>query len=211
MFVAQDVGIVGGRDVIDGTGPGDALFMGTFGRWGRLVGNHHLGVGSLRDVDVVKGVNMAVRAEALIVPMGFRGDGAQPHREVAMCLEAAKRGWRVVYDPAIKVQYYPADRARVDERGRADAGVIFNESFNCHIALAGTQPALDGSARVRGSRRHDAQPRSRQVCPRDRPTWIRHLAAVHSCSAGSTCGAQRGHQGRAEHLEHGIRVTSARA
>ena len=110
-FLSPAVGVVGGRDIINGTGDANCCTVGRISRWGRMVGNHHRGIGPPRDVDVLKGVNMAARAEkALSLPLGFPGSGAQPHSEVAICLEAARRGWRVVYDPAITVRHFPADR-----------------------------------------------------------------------------------------------------
>jgi hypothetical protein len=46
-----------------------------------LIGNHHLGVGEPREVDVLKGVNMSYRRTA-IADIHFdermRGTGAQP-------------------------------------------------------------------------------------------------------------------------------------
>jgi hypothetical protein len=47
--------------------------VGRVGRWGKLVGNHHLGTGSARSVMVLKAVNMAFRREALAVPEQLRG------------------------------------------------------------------------------------------------------------------------------------------
>jgi hypothetical protein len=55
---------------------------------------------------VVQAANMALRREALALPDGLRGSGAQAHFEVAMCLWARKRDWRIVYDPAIVVDHY---------------------------------------------------------------------------------------------------------
>lgn len=149
-FEPSDVGLVGGRDVMEGVGPPDRPEVGTISRWGRMVGDHHRGTGPPRTVDVLKGVNMAVRAQALSVPLGLRGDGAQPHWEVAICLEAARRGWRVSYDPAIVVDHFPGDRGRGDERELSNPTSVFNEAFNYHAALAGIRPTLARRALVYG-------------------------------------------------------------
>ena len=57
----DDVGGVGGRDVIEGGGPGTEIVVGKVTWYGRVIGNHHLGVGPPRDVDILKGVNMSFR------------------------------------------------------------------------------------------------------------------------------------------------------
>jgi hypothetical protein len=149
-FDAPDVGLVGGRDIIDGTGPPDRSTVGMIGNWGRMVGNHHRGAGPPRNVDVLKGVNMAARAAALSLPLGFRGRGAQPHSEVAICMEAARRGWRVVYDPAITVDHFPGDRIDGDDRDLRGPESVFDEAFNYQASLAGIRPWLGTRALTYG-------------------------------------------------------------
>jgi hypothetical protein len=87
--------------------------------FGRMLGNHHVGVGGARDVDVLKGVNMSFRREA-VVGHGFderlRGVGVQMHSELSICLPLRRRGLRVVYDPGISVLHYPAPRPLGKER-----------------------------------------------------------------------------------------------
>ena len=113
-FADPSVGAVGGRDIVDPEPrvrlQGD---VGRITRFGKLVANHHLGAGPARDVDVLKGANMAFR-RAAVAGHGFdtrlSGLGAQPHSELSICLPLRKRGLRLVYDPAIVVHHHPASR-----------------------------------------------------------------------------------------------------
>ena len=132
------IGAVGGRDFVHygaRTQTGSADPVGRVRWWGRRIGNHHLGT-RIQDVDFLKGVNMAVRVEALR-PFDdrLRGDGAQ----VAVDLEATwsirRRGWRVVYDPAIAVQHYPAPRHDDDTRQSPSMRAVLNAEHNDLYAL----------------------------------------------------------------------------
>ena len=132
---------VGGRDAIAGQDIADLGGRGTVGKvrwWGKVIGNHHLGCGAARDVDVLKGVNCAYRVEPLR-QVGFeqrlKGTGAQVHFELAIGLELLRRGWRLVYDPAILVDHYPAARHDADQRGVLHALSLSNEVHNETLAL----------------------------------------------------------------------------
>jgi glycosyltransferase involved in cell wall biosynthesis/GT2 family glycosyltransferase len=141
-FADPGLGVLGGRDALPGDeGPG-TLDVGRVGRWGRVVGNHHLGRGTVRDVDVVKGANLAVRRGAAAVPVGLRGTGAQPHTEVALCGWAAARGWRIAYDPDLVVDHYPARRPAGDRRERRRPADVADEAYNLVAALLSGRPEL---------------------------------------------------------------------
>ncbi len=125
------LGAVGGRDWVHLDGrveDGSQPVVGKMLWFGRVIGNHHLGVGPPREVDVLKGVNMSVRRQA-IASLGFDsrlwGQGAQVHWELAMCLALKRAGWRLVYDPAMAVDHYPSVRLDQDQRRQ------FN--FQAHI------------------------------------------------------------------------------
>jgi len=106
--------------------------------FGRVVGNHHLGAGPPRDVDVLKGVNCAFRAQ-LLRALGFdgrlAGSGAQMFWELALCLPLRRAGWRLVYDPAIAVEHHIAPRHDDDQRHRGvftappQADAVHNETL----------------------------------------------------------------------------------
>ena len=135
-----DVGAIGGRDRLHGpAAPDDDSVRRTVGRllpYGRLVGEHHRGDGPPRDVDVLKGVNIAVRRSALgeiRLDERLRGSGAQAHWELGLCLAIRRAGWRVVYDPAVAVDHYPAARLGGDPRDgltpEALADDVHNETY----------------------------------------------------------------------------------
>jgi cellulose synthase/poly-beta-1,6-N-acetylglucosamine synthase-like glycosyltransferase len=107
-------------------------------RWyGRVVGNHHLGVGRPRPVDVLKGANMAFRQSALAgtnVDERLRGIGAEVHTEMDLCFAVKRRGWRVIYDPDVAVDHFPAERLEDDARSGPVSGVthehvVHNETY----------------------------------------------------------------------------------
>jgi cellulose synthase/poly-beta-1,6-N-acetylglucosamine synthase-like glycosyltransferase len=140
------VAAVGGRDVIHEGGrilePGrrrglDALLgkprVGRIQWFGRMLGNHHIGVGEARDVDVLKGVNMSYRRRA-VVGHGFderlRGEGVQMHTELSICLPLRRRGLRVVYDPNISVLHYPAPRPLGHERDDFSHEAVASSTHN---------------------------------------------------------------------------------
>ncbi|MCL2419303.1 MAG: glycosyltransferase [Conexibacteraceae bacterium] len=146
---AQDerVAAVGGRDVILGPArpPDTARSSCTAGerrrpvevgmiQWfGRMTGNHHIGAGPARDVDVLKGVNMSFR-RAAVAGHGFderlRGPGAVVHAELSICLPLRKRGLRVIYDPSIVVMHHPAPRPAGDHRVSATEAAVLNSAYN---------------------------------------------------------------------------------
>lgn len=111
---------VGGRDW-QPYERGDAERVGVVQWFGRIIGNHHLGAGAARDVDVLKGANSAYRAAPLRA-VGFdarlRGQGAQLHWELGVCLPMRRAGWRLVYDPAVAVDHDVAPRHDADNLHR---------------------------------------------------------------------------------------------
>ncbi len=122
------IGGVGGRDwQYVGTQIkeiGERTKVGRLQWFGRVIGEHHLGVGPAREVDVLKGVNMAYRRTA-IKGMHFdermRGTGAQVHFELAFTLPIKRAGWKIIFDPLVAVDHYLAVRFDEDQR------YIFND------------------------------------------------------------------------------------
>ena len=137
----QQIAAVGGRDVIvTEVTPGRPEPLRSRPRdvgkieWtGRMTANHHVGAGPARDVDVLKGVNMAFRRSA-VADHGFdtrlRGPGAVVHSELSICLPLRQRGLRIVYDPSIVVRHYPAPRPAGDHRHSLSAEATFNAAHN---------------------------------------------------------------------------------
>ena len=135
----RSIGAVGGRDWVyfgDRLEAGDGSGVGTVTWWGRVIGRHHLGVGPVRDVAVLKGVNLSARGD-LIRQVGFdprlRGRTTEHHSELGFCLRLLRMGYRVVYDPAISVDHRP--QPRVTEAREFDPEQVRNAAFNETLAL----------------------------------------------------------------------------
>jgi glycosyltransferase involved in cell wall biosynthesis len=141
------IGAVGGRDWVYRykTGrliEGSERVVGTIDWLGRVTGNHHLGVGGARGVDVLKGVNLSVRGE-LLRGIGFdrrlRGVGTEHHWELGLCLTLRRRGFRIVYDPEIAVDHYP--QPRVDDSRQFTPLELRDSMHNETVAVLEHLPA----------------------------------------------------------------------
>jgi GT2 family glycosyltransferase len=128
------LGVLGGRDLLQDhpelrRQESLLLRVGVFTWYGRILGNHHRGGGACRTVDLVKGCNAAVRG-ILLREVGFiqdlRGKGAQVHWELALCLDAANRGFTVGYDPDLQVIHHIAPRHDEDQIHR---GIFSSEGL----------------------------------------------------------------------------------
>ena len=171
------VGGVGGRDqsqpaTTETQVPASAV--GAFNAWGRHTGNHHVGTGPAAPVDVLKGVNMSFRREALAVPLGLRGSGAEVHNEIAISLWARSHGWRLVYDPAAVVDHYHGPRFDSDQRSRPAKDAVTNEAYNLVFVLLSLRPELTLRRAAFGL----------LVGDRATPGVVRGLAAVARREAG---------------------------
>jgi len=126
-YADPSVGAVGGRDVLyQGDAPVQApprRQVGVLTWYGRFLTLHPRGTGPARDVDFLKGVNMSIsraRCPGVHFDAQLRGRGAQVHEDAGLCLEVRRRGLRVVYDPAILVDHFEADRGDNDARAPRD-------------------------------------------------------------------------------------------
>lgn len=142
------IGGVGGRDWIH---QGDKLLddsrqiVGKLQWFGRVIGNHHLGVGEPREVDVLKGVNMSFRQQAirqLRFDERMRGTGAQVHFEMAFTLALKRAGWKLIYDPQVAVDHYPAQRFDEDQRNNFNEIAFINLVHNETLVLLEHLPPL---------------------------------------------------------------------
>ena len=143
-FSDPSVGAVGGRDAVyqdDEPIEPATMQVGTVSTWGKVTGNHHLGLGQARDVMVLKGVNIAFRKESLAFPERLRGSGTQLHQDLATSLWAGQRGWRLVYDPKAVVDHYHGDRFGVDKReGTYSPQAARDAAYNLTAALVSLGP-----------------------------------------------------------------------
>jgi glycosyltransferase involved in cell wall biosynthesis len=196
-FEDRAVGGVGGRDVVRGEEGPLTSSVGRFTRLGKLIGNHHLGFGTARDVEVLKGVNMAFRADALALPAEglLRGAGAQVDFEVLTCGWARQQGWRLIYDPAILVDHEGAPRYGADQRVQPTPASIFDAAYNSIVAIAavgcGTPVRRIVYPLIVGSRDRPGVIRGivalaggeRDVLARVRPTLCGRVAALRARSS----------------------------
>ncbi len=150
----SNIGGVGGRDwVYHGTQleEGEREVVGQVQWFGRVIGGHHLGVGESREVDVLKGVNMSFRRSA-IGQMHFdprmRGTGAQVHFELAFSLALKRAGWKLIYDPKVAVNHYPAQRFDEDQRNRFNDIALINAVHNETLVLLENLPLTRRAAFV---------------------------------------------------------------
>lgn len=157
------LGGVGGRDWVYHDGvleQGQARDPGNMTWFGRVSAGHHLAVGPPREVVVLKGVNCAYRADPLR-KIGFdsrlAGGGAQVHWELALGLAMKRAGWKLILDPAIAVDHYPAQRFDEDRRhgfsSVAQRNAVANESLILIEHLRGvSRPAYLAWAAFIGTR-----------------------------------------------------------
>lgn len=135
------IGAVGGRDwVYQGNQllDGAQEVVGRLQWFGRVIGNHHLGVGEARFVDVLKGVNVSYRRTAIAglrFDRRMQGTGAQVHFELAFCLALKRAGWKLIYDPKVAVNHYPAQRFDEDQRNKFNQIAFINTVHNETLAL----------------------------------------------------------------------------
>jgi hypothetical protein len=93
-------------------------------------------------VDVLKGANMAFRREALALPAHLLGAGAQVHFEVATCLWAKNRGWRLMLDPDAEVVHLPGERFAGDRRSGPSPVSTYNAACNLTWCMLSMRPGL---------------------------------------------------------------------
>jgi cellulose synthase/poly-beta-1,6-N-acetylglucosamine synthase-like glycosyltransferase len=144
----SNIGGVGGRDWIHQGGKledDSREVVGQLQWFGRVIGNHHLGVGEAREVDVLKGVNMSFRTQA-ITGLRFdermRGTGAQVHFEMAFTLALKRAGWKIIYDPSVAVDHYPAQRFDEDQRNYFNEIAFINLVHNETLVLLDHLPPI---------------------------------------------------------------------
>lgn len=141
-FLSEErIGGVGGRDwVYHGTKleDGSSEVVGRLSWFGRMIGNHHIGIGEVREVDILKGVNMSFRRTAikdLRFDRRMRGKGAQVHFEVAFCLALKRAGWKLIYDPKVAVNHYVGQRFDEDQRNSFNQIALTNLVHNETLIL----------------------------------------------------------------------------
>jgi glycosyltransferase involved in cell wall biosynthesis len=144
------IGGVGGRDwVYFGTqlydGAPQTERIGRIQWFGRVIGNHHLGIGRSQEVDILKGVNMSFRKASLSglrFDERMRGTGAQVHFEMGFCLALKRSGWKLIYDPAVAVDHFRGERFDEDQRDQFSSLAAINMVHNETLTLLEYLPPL---------------------------------------------------------------------
>jgi glycosyltransferase involved in cell wall biosynthesis len=145
----EQLGAIGGRDWVHEKGrvlDGSRDEVGVIRRTGRVVGNHHLGVGEPREVRMLKGANMSYRRTAvghLRFDTRLRGAGAQVHNDMAFSMSVHRAGWKVMYDPQIAVDHFPAERFDDDRRDAQTLGALTDASYNFHLIMGEELQSMD--------------------------------------------------------------------
>ncbi len=108
-------------------------------RWyGRAVGHHAADHGQAREVQMLTGVSMSFRREAigtLRFDTRLRGADAPVHCEMAFSLDVQRRGWKLIYDPALWVERIPTRRNDGDQQAIFSDTAFYNASFNRRLIM----------------------------------------------------------------------------
>jgi glycosyltransferase involved in cell wall biosynthesis len=113
---------VGGKDHVCADGKwleGAEPLVGKILWYGHPIGNHHLGFGPPRQVQALKGVNIAFRSSTfgpLRLDRRLRGKGAQAGWEMGLTLTLIAQGQKLIYDPQILVEHFPGVRPIEEDR-----------------------------------------------------------------------------------------------
>jgi glycosyltransferase involved in cell wall biosynthesis len=135
----EKIGGVGGRDWVYSNGKlleGEDKNVGKVQWFGRTIGNHHIGTGGCREVDILKGANMSYRRSAIgnkRFDTRLKGNGSQIHNDMAFSLCLRKEGWKLIYDPMVSVDHFLGNRFDEDSRSQfnsfAMSNIVHNETL----------------------------------------------------------------------------------
>lgn len=199
-FADEYVAGVGGRDIVVwrdaviGIEDGLRSNVGRVGPYGQIIGNHHRGTGPVQAVDILKGANMAFRT-AWLRRFGFderlRGIGLELHNDLTVCLQIRRAGGRLLYDPEVLVDHYPAPRP--DDKDDRTPGTVAAMSDEVHNETLALMEFLPGWRRLLwllsvvlgGTRRYPGLAVSLVLLPSRRWSVLRALVA---CCRGRAAG-----------------------
>jgi len=142
----ETVGGVGGRDVVhhgDEVSEREVEVVGKITWYGRMIGNHHyIYRGGLVEVDHLKGANMSYR-RSLMKPFDqnmVRGECLLNDTDASLWVRS--QGYRIIYDPQVLVDHYPAQRHGASTRDLASSEAVYNNSHNWVYCLLKYQRPL---------------------------------------------------------------------
>ncbi len=142
------LGALGGRDWVHEKGrvlDGERPLVGKVTAHGKIIGNHHLGRGRCarsrhsegrqHELPARRGAHHPLRSR-------LRGAGAQVHNDMAFSLAVKNAGWKLMYDPRVAVDHFPAERFDDDRRDAQTMAALRNAAFNFHLILRDQLPPL---------------------------------------------------------------------
>lgn len=148
-FLSDDrIGGVGGRDwkrTETEIMTENRAVVGRIQWFGRLIGNHNMGVGEAREVDVLKGANMSYRRTAIAnlrFDKRLKGTGAQVHNDLGFSLAVKRAGWKLIYDPLVDVDHYSGERFDNDQRDKFEPIALTNHVHNYTLILLEYLPPI---------------------------------------------------------------------
>jgi glycosyltransferase involved in cell wall biosynthesis len=118
-YADPTVGGVGGRDVLRRDGvllDGSLKRVGYISWYGRVTGGSHLEWPGVQEVVTMKGVNMSFRRHFIEFDPLMRGTPTIWPSDTSICLNAVRKGARLLCDPQILVDHYEFPRKKGDER-----------------------------------------------------------------------------------------------
>ena len=133
-YQREDVAGVGGRDVVHrGTEivSQPATVVGKITWWGRIIGNHHYEFkGGPIEVDHLKGANMSFRRNMLREFDVNLASGSSCLNDTDMSLGVRQQGGKLIYDPQVIVDHYPAPRFGKSTRQTEALSLVYSDSHN---------------------------------------------------------------------------------
>jgi hypothetical protein len=208
------LGGVGGRDEIqyrnrpDLTSPPPTDRIGCLTALGEMQGCHHYPpISDLLEVDCLKGVNMALRRNALgdiRIDDSLRGNFAQVAWEVILTFQLRSRGWKLLFDKHLTIRHWIGPRPLEDSRTALAFETGFNSVYNTTFAIISYGPLLRSllfvvRAVLTGSRFEPGILGALYLTAvRDTSAWARfrnHLPArLQGCVAGLAGWAKNSHR-----------------
>lgn len=137
IFEDPNVGAVGGRDIQpNNNNPTNLNKVGRFTLRGKLIGNHHLSSGGIREVDFLKGCNMFIRRDLLgtIYPVLelLKGEGAQWGNDLVISLASRLNGKKTIFDSNMKIIHHASLRPQ-ELREPTDGKLRYENTFNAWL------------------------------------------------------------------------------
>ncbi|TRX22998.1 glycosyltransferase [Flavobacterium franklandianum] len=120
--------------------------VGVF-KWNTMVGNHHLGIiKSPSEVDVLKGVNLSFKREALksmCIDSFLEFKGAEQCWEIDLAQRIQANGFKIIYDNDNFLYHFISQRESYDKRGDIFSELNYNKTLNINYVYAKFRPLYE--------------------------------------------------------------------